>query len=164
MEKLLFSFTTPLFTCSSCVEFIPFFKVVGYFETEDCDEYRNFQVSADELVESCVFFAAVGDIAKPEMKNGPNVLFKNKIKNRVDRPFYGQLANQEVFKRVRTFKNLQSKIALFEFTSIYMFRTRLHSLCICKLFLSGRTKTVSRWYGKSTLTMQKRLQKKVSRS
>jgi len=73
--------------------------VVGYFESEDSDEYRNFQVSGDELTESCIFIAAVGDIAKPEMKNGPNVLFKNKLKNRVDRPFYGQLSNQEIFKK-----------------------------------------------------------------
>lgn len=76
---------------------------MGYFETEDCDEYRNFQISGDELVESCIFIAAVGEIAKAEMKNGPNVIFKNKLKNRVDRPFYGQLNNQEVFKRVRSF-------------------------------------------------------------
>ena len=75
-------------------------KVVGYFESEDSAEYKNFQVSADELVESCIFIAAIGDIAKPEMKNGPNVLFKNKLANRVDRPFYGQISNQEVFKKV----------------------------------------------------------------
>ena len=82
------------------------FKVVGYFETEDSDEYRNFQVSGDELTESCIFIAAVGEIAKPEMKNGPNVLFKNKLKNRVDRPFYGQLSNQEIFKKVSIFHSL----------------------------------------------------------
>jgi len=42
------------------------------------------------------------------MKNGPNVLFKNKLKNRVDRPFYGQLSNQEIFKRVNQ-KKIQKK-------------------------------------------------------
>jgi len=73
--------------------------VVGYFESEDSPEYKNFQISADELVESCVFIAAIGDIAKPEMKNGQNVLFKNKLANRVDRPFYGQISNQEIFKK-----------------------------------------------------------------
>ena len=76
------------------------FKVIGYFESEDSDEFRNFQVSGDELVESCQFYAAVGDIAKPEMKQGANVLFKNKIKNRVDRPFYGNLADRDQFKKV----------------------------------------------------------------
>ena len=63
-------------------------------------------MSGDELTESCIFIAAVGDIAKPEMKNGPNVLFKNKLKNRVDRPFYGQLSNQEIFKFNERRKNL----------------------------------------------------------
>ena len=76
------------------------FQVVGYFESEDSDEFRNFQVSGDELVESCHFYAAIGDIAKPEMKQGPNVVFKNKMKNRVDRPFYGKLADREQFKKV----------------------------------------------------------------
>lgn len=52
------------------------------------------------MVESCQFYAAVGDIAKPEMKQGANVLFKNKIKNRVDRPFYGNLADRDQFKKV----------------------------------------------------------------
>jgi len=74
-------------------------QVIGYFESEDSDEFRNFQVSGDELVESCQFYAAVGDIAKPEMKQGANVLFKNKIKNRVDRPFYGNLADRDQFKK-----------------------------------------------------------------
>ena len=77
-----------------------FVQVIGYFESEDSDEFRNFQVSGDELVESCQFYAAVGDIAKPEMKQGANVLFKNKIKNRVDRPFYGNLADRDQFKKV----------------------------------------------------------------
>ena len=79
-----------------------FVQVIGYFESEDSDEFRNFQVSGDELVESCQFYAAVGDIAKPEMKQGANVLFKNKIKNRVDRPFYGNLADRDQFKKVWT--------------------------------------------------------------
>lgn len=74
-------------------------QVIGYFESEDSDEFRNFQVSGDELVESCQFFAAIGDMAKPEMKQGANVLFKNKIKNRVDRPFYGNLADRDQFKK-----------------------------------------------------------------
>lgn len=47
-----------------------------------------------------MFIAAIGEIAKPEMKNGQNVLFKNKLANRVDRPFYGQISNQVIFKKV----------------------------------------------------------------
>ena len=39
-------------------------------------------------------------MAKPEMKQGANVLFKNKVRNRVDRPFYGNLADREQFKKV----------------------------------------------------------------
>jgi len=74
-------------------------QVVGYFESEDSDEFRNFQVSGDELVESCQFYAAIGDMAKPEMKQGANVVFKNKARNRVDRPFYGKLADREQFKK-----------------------------------------------------------------
>ena len=95
-----------IFTTVSAVDYslvnVPLivFKVIGYFESEDSDEFRNFQVSGDELVESCQFYAAVGDIAKPEMKQGANVLFKNKIKNRVDRPFYGNLADRDQFKKV----------------------------------------------------------------
>jgi len=74
-------------------------QVVGYFESDDSEEFRNFQVSGDELVESCQFYAAIGDMAKPEMKQGPNVVFKNKMKNRVDRPFYGKLSDRDQFKK-----------------------------------------------------------------
>ena len=57
-------------------------------------------------MESCHFFAAVGDMAKPEMKQGANVLFKNKVRNRVDRPFYGNLADREQFKKVSSLTSI----------------------------------------------------------
>ena len=86
--------------------YINFIKVIGYFESEDSEGFRNFQVSADELVESYHFFAAVGDMAKPEMKQGANVLFKNKVRNRVGRPFYGNLADRQQFKKVSSLTSI----------------------------------------------------------
>merc|ERR1712193_410008 len=38
-------------------------------------------------------------MAAPERKQGDNVVFKNKARNRVDRPFYGNLADRDQFKK-----------------------------------------------------------------
>ncbi|CAN0359552.1 endoplasmic reticulum resident protein 44-like [Lethenteron reissneri] len=70
--------------------------IVGYFEEQEGENYRTFLRVAHVLREDCVFYAAFGDISKPERFSGDNIIYRPAGEKNPDMVFLGTLKNQEL--------------------------------------------------------------------
>ncbi|KAG8442672.1 hypothetical protein GDO86_011458 [Hymenochirus boettgeri] len=67
--------------------------IIGFFENKDSDNFRTYEKVANILHDDCVFFAAFGDISKPERFSGDNIIFKPIGEIAPDMVYLGSLTN-----------------------------------------------------------------------
>jgi len=73
--------------------------IVGYFESKLSDQYKVFEAVADDLRESCDFWAGVGEASASERAVGEHVIFKPPQSTGEGESTYpGDLNNLEVLK------------------------------------------------------------------
>lgn len=65
--------------------------MIGYFATQDSDQYRNFAKVANMLRDSCKFHAALGPVSEPERTGGDTVVYRAPNTRREDLTFTGSL-------------------------------------------------------------------------
>jgi len=72
--------------------------IVGYFDTKESPQYQNFDAVAKLLKDDCEFYAAFGEISKPERASGDNVIFKPIGENNAEMVYLGSLANKDLLQ------------------------------------------------------------------
>jgi len=72
--------------------------IVGYFENKQNVQYANFDLIANLLKDDCQFYAAIGELSKPERSSGDNVVFKPDKESEPEMVFLGSLANKELLQ------------------------------------------------------------------
>lgn len=72
--------------------------IVGYFESKDSDQYRNFDAISKMLKDDCDFYAAFGEVSQPERTSGDNVIFKPQGENSAEMVYLGSLTNKDLLQ------------------------------------------------------------------
>jgi len=72
--------------------------IVGYFESKESIPYKNFDDVAKLLKDDCSFYAAIGELSKPERTSGDNVIFRPIGEENAEMVYLGSLANKELFQ------------------------------------------------------------------
>ncbi|KAM9307491.1 endoplasmic reticulum resident protein 44 [Gastrophryne carolinensis] len=67
--------------------------IIGFFESQDSDNYRTFGRLANILHDDCVFIASFGDVSKPERFSGDNVIYRPIGESAPDMVYLGSLTN-----------------------------------------------------------------------
>ncbi|XP_077125606.1 endoplasmic reticulum resident protein 44 isoform X4 [Ranitomeya variabilis] len=67
--------------------------IIGFFETNESDNYRTFVKVSNILHDDCVFIATLGEVSKPERFSGDNVIYRPIGDNAPDMVYLGSLTN-----------------------------------------------------------------------
>ncbi|XP_052080150.1 endoplasmic reticulum resident protein 44-like isoform X2 [Mytilus californianus] len=70
-------------------------NVIGYFASQDSDQYRTFAKVANQLREACKFHVAIGPVAEPERTGGDTVVYRKPNTRREDLTYTGSLVSYE---------------------------------------------------------------------
>ncbi|XP_071148809.1 endoplasmic reticulum resident protein 44-like isoform X2 [Mytilus edulis] len=70
-------------------------NVIGYFASQDSDQYRNFAKVANQLREACKFHVAIGPISEPERTGGDTVVYRAPHTRREDLTYTGSLVSYD---------------------------------------------------------------------
>lgn len=69
--------------------------VIGYFATQDSDQYRNFAKVANVLRDACKFHTALGSVSESERTGGDNVVYRAPNTRREDLTYTGSLLSYD---------------------------------------------------------------------
>jgi len=71
-------------------------NVVGYFDSKESTNFKNFETMAGNLKDDCRFWAGVGPNLAQERISGDNIVFKPEGHNSPDQVFMGDISNYDL--------------------------------------------------------------------